>query len=65
MGRQREDEANMRKISVPILCFGLAAAVVLLGALAAILGRLDFLLASLGPALICALIGFALRNFGD
>jgi len=55
----------MRKISVPILCFGLAAAVVLLGALAAILGRLDFLLASLVPALICALIGFALRNFGD
>ena len=62
MGRQREDEANMRKISVPILCFGLAAALVLLPALAATLGRVDLLLASLVPALNSALIGFALRN---
>jgi hypothetical protein len=55
----------MRKISGPILCFGLAVALVLLGALAAILGRVDLLLTSFVPALLFTVIGLILHNFGQ
>jgi hypothetical protein len=55
----------MRKTRVPILCFGLAGALLLLGAMAAFLGRADLLLTSFAPARVLALIGFILRNFVD
>jgi hypothetical protein len=48
----------------PILCFALAAALVLLGGLAAILGRVDLLFTSFVPVLIFTLIGLILRNAG-
>jgi hypothetical protein len=50
---------------VPILCFGVAGALVLLGVLAAFLGRPDLLLTSFAPALMLALLGSILRNFED
>jgi hypothetical protein len=58
-------EVDMRKINTPILCSVFAAALVLVGGLAAIFGRVDLLLTSFVPALIFALIGFALRNFEE
>ncbi len=55
----------MRNIRAPILCFALAGALILLGVLAALLGRADLLLTSFAPALMLALLGFILRNFED